>query len=161
MTLFMKTILHTLNRLFEVENRKLTQGEKQLAQSVFGIHLQLDAIRIMAHRGVLKNYAISPNGNIYFHPQNWCQDFSTLSLAKQSWLIHELTHVWQIQQGLAVVRKAIFDRKYQYVLEQGKLFFQYGIEQQAQMVQDYFIRKSRGQECQAYEDCIPFLSQKA
>ncbi|TCB52585.1 type IV secretion protein Rhs [Acinetobacter sp. ANC 4779] len=161
MTLFMKPLLHALNQLFEVENRKLTQGEKQLAQSVFGAHLQLNAIRIVAHRGVIKNYAISPNGNIYFHPQNWCEDFSKLSLAKQSWLIHELTHVWQIQQGLAVVRKAIFDRKYQYVLEQGKLFLQYGIEQQAQMVQDYFIKKSQGQECSAYEDCIPFLSQKA
>ena len=161
MTLFMKPILHTLNQLFEVKNRKLTQGERQLAQSVFGTHLQLDTIRIVAHRAVLKNYAISPNGHIYFNPKSWCEDFSKLSLAKQSWLIHELTHVWQIQQGLAVVRKAIFDRKYRYVLEQGKLFLQYGIEQQAQMVQDYFIKKSRGQECQAYEDCIPFLSQKA
>ncbi|NNG99341.1 type IV secretion protein Rhs [Acinetobacter sp. ANC 5414] len=161
MTLFMKPILHTLNQLFEVKNRKLTLGEKQLAQSVFGTHLQLDAIRIVAHRAVLKNYAISPNGHIYFNPKNWCEDFSKLSLAKQSWLIHEMTHVWQIQQGLAVVRKAIFDRKYRYVLEQGKLFLQYGIEQQAQMVQDYFIKKSRGQECRAYKDCILFLSQKA
>jgi hypothetical protein len=157
----MKPLLHRLNQLFVVQSRPLSAGEKQLAQSVFGHHLQLNSIRIVAHRGVIKNYAISPNGNIYFHPENWNEDFSKLSLAKQSWLIHELTHVWQIQQGLAVVRKAIFDRKYHYVLEQGKLFLQYGIEQQAQMVQDYFIKKSRGQECQAYEECIPFLTQKA
>lgn len=76
-------------------------------------------------------------------------------------LVGKLAHVWQIQHGLSVVRKAIFDRRYHYILEQGKLFLQYGIEQQAQMVQDYFIKKARGQECQAYESCIPFLSQKA
>ena len=69
--------------------------------------------------------------------------------------------MWQIQQGLSVVRKSLFDREYHYILEQGKLFLQYGIEQQAQMVQDYFIKKALGKECQAYESCIPFLSQKA
>ena len=157
----MKSILNNLNQLLEVKSRQLTAAEKQLAKSVFGAHLQLDAIRIVAHRGVIKNYAISPNGNVYFNPQNWCDDFSKRSLQKQSWLIHELAHVWQIQQGLSVVRKAIFDRRYNYILEQGKLFLQYGIEQQAQMVQDYFIKKACGQECQAYEACIPFLSQKA
>ncbi|OTG68274.1 type IV secretion protein Rhs [Acinetobacter sp. ANC 4470] len=157
----MKTILNNINQLLEVKSRKLTQAEKQLARSVFGAHLQLGAIRIVAHRGVIKNYAISPNGNIYFNPQNWCEDFSKLSLQQQSWLIHELTHVWQIQQGLSVVRKSIFDRQYRYILEQGKLFLQYGIEQQAQMVQDYFIKKALGKECQAYEACIPFVSQKA
>ena len=157
----MKFILQFLNQLFEVKSRHLTTGEKQLAHSVFGAHLQLDKIKIIAHRAVLKNYAISPDGCIYFHPASWSEDFSKLSLAKQAWLIHELTHVWQIQQGLAVVRKALFDRQYNYVIQQGKLFLHYGIEQQAQMVQDYFIKKSRGQQCQAYEACIPFLSKLA
>lgn len=68
-----------------------------------------------------------------------------------------MAHVWQIQQGIKVVRKAIFDRQYQYVLEQGKLFLSYGIEQQAQMVQDYFVRHAQGKQCDAYEHCIPFL----
>lgn len=157
----MKPILHTLNQLFEVKSRHLTSGERQLAASVFGESLRLDSIKIIAHRGVLKHYAISPNGHIYFHPSNWCEDFSKSPLAQQSWLIHELTHVWQIQQGISVVRKAIFNRQYHYVLEQGKSFLHYGIEQQAQMVQDYFIRKELGQACQAYEVCIPFLVEHA
>ena len=156
----MKWIARSLSHVFEVHSRQLTLGEKQLAESVFGTHLQLDKIKIIAHRLVLKNYAISPNGNIYFHPASWSKDFSKLSLVKQAWLIHELTHVWQLQQGLAVVRKALFDRQYHYVMQQGKLFLHYGIEQQAQMVQDYFIKKSQGQQCQAYEACIPFLAQK-
>ncbi|HBL97627.1 MAG: type IV secretion protein Rhs, partial [Psychrobacter sp.] len=77
---------------------------------------------------------------------------------KQSWLIHELTHVWQLQQGLKVVRGALIDRRYDYVLETGKSFFKYGIEQQARMVQDYFVRRQKGQDCQDLEACIPFLT---
>jgi len=72
-----------------------------------------------------------------------------------------MTHVWQYQQGIAVVRKALFDRRYHYVIQQGKLFLSYGIEQQAQIVQDYFIKKTQGQNCDAYEQCIPFLAPKA
>lgn len=81
-------------------------------------------------------------------------------LSIQSWLIHELTHVWQYQQGMNVIRNAVFNRRYQYILQQGKQFFEYGIEQQAQMVQDYFLRRVKGQECSAYEACIPFLNKQ-
>lgn len=140
-----------------LKQRPLTAAEKAMAFSVFGTALNVDNIQIIAHRLILKNYAISPNGHVYFHPQNWCEDFAKCSLFKQSWLIHELTHVWQIQQGMAVVRKALFNRRYHYILEQGKSFFHYGIEQQAQMVQDYFLRRAQGQGCTQYEQCIPFL----
>ena len=140
-----------------LRRRGLTLGEKQLAISVFGDTLQLDQVEIIAHRWVLKDYGVSPNGNIYFNLQNWCEDFSSKSLGQQSWLIHELTHVWQFQHGMRVLLRALFNRKYGYVLKEGKVFFKYGIEQQAQMVQDYFLRRAKGQECSAYEACIPFL----
>lgn len=143
--------------LFILNRRFLTMGEKTLAKTVFGDALALDDIEIVAHHLVLKDYAISPNGNVYFHPKDWCEDFSLKNLNEQSWLIHELTHVWQIQQGIAVIRKALIDRRYQYVLTAGKLFSQYGIEQQAQMVQDYFIKSRQGKNCDAYHQCIPFL----
>ena len=140
-----------------VQKRLLTHAEKQLAMSVFGTSIKLEHIQIVAHRLVLKNYAISPNGNIYFHPENWCEDFTQDTILKQSWFIHELVHVWQYQQGVKLIRTALFDRKYNYVLHQGKQFFQYGIEQQAQMVQDYFIRLHTGQSCQDLATCIPFI----
>lgn len=93
----MKWIARSLSHVFEVHSRQLTLGEKQLAESVFGTHLQLDKIKIIAHRLVLKNYAISPNGNIYFHPASWSKDFSKLSLVKQAWLIHELISISSIK----------------------------------------------------------------
>ena len=140
------------------QSRCLTIGEIALARSVFGDSIRLDEVRLKTTWWVLKNYAVSPNGHIYFNPADWIDDFSAASLGKQSWLIHELTHVWQLQQGLKVVRGALIDRRYDYVLETGKSFFKYGIEQQARMVQDYFVRRQRAQDCQDLEACIPFLT---
>ena len=142
------------------QSRQLTEGEIALARSVFGDSLKLDGVQLKTAWWVLKHYAVSPNGNIYFHPADWVTDFSQCSLGKQSWLIHELTHVWQLQQGLKVVRGAIINRRYDYVLEAGKSFFNYGIEQQARMVQDYFVRRHHGHDCRDFETCIPFLKEQ-
>lgn len=144
---------------FFVSNaRHLTEGERKLASQIFGDALILDEVKVIAHRLVLKHYAISPNGSIYFHPHDYRADFSLECLTLQAWLIHELTHVWQLQQGIAVVKEALFDRRYRYILQAGKCFWNYGIEQQAQMVQDYFLLSQRGQYCEELKQCIPFLS---
>ena len=142
------------------QSRQLTDGEIVLARSVFGDTINLDNVHLKTAWWVLKHYAVSPNGNIYFHPADWVTDFSQCSLGKQSWLIHELTHVWQLQHGLKVVRGAIINRRYDYVLEAGKSFFNYGIEQQARMVQDYFVRRHHGHDCCDFENCVPFLKEQ-
>lgn len=150
-----------LYRNAKQQSRLLTTGEIALARSVFGDSINLDEVQLKTAWWVLKHYAVSPNGHIYFNRADWIIDFSDASLSKKSWLIHELTHVWQLRQGLKVVRGALIDRRYDYVLKTGKSFFNYGIEQQARMVQDYFIRRQRGQDCQALETCIPFLIVKS
>ena len=142
------------------QSRFLTVGEIDLAYSVFGDSLNTSEIQLKTAWWVLKNYAVSPNGNIYFNSADWITDFSAASLGKKSWLIHELTHVWQLQRGLKVLQGALINRRYSYVLQAGKPFLNYGIEQQARMVQDYFIRRHLGQDCQAFEACIPFLQTK-
>lgn len=144
-------------KLMVIQSRPLTEREIALVRLVFGESLHVERVRIVAHRAILPHYALSPNGHIYFNPADWCEDFSKTSIAKQSWLIHELTHVWQVQQGIAVVRKALLDRRYHYTLQPGKDFLKYGVEQQAQMVQDYFLKKHLGQQCDSYQQCIPFL----
>ena len=141
------------------KSRPLTEAEIQMAQLVFGTNFDLSEVRLKTAWWVLKNYAVSPNGNIYFHPKDWVEDFSNQSLGKRSWLIHELTHVWQLQQGLKVVRGAVVNRRYDYILAEGKSFFSYGIEQQARMVQDYYLRRELGKDCQPWQACIPFLQQ--
>lgn len=146
-----------LHKILKIEQQRgLTGAEIALARSVFADQLQVDAVRLYACRWVLRGYAISPNGHVYFHPEDWREDFTESPLNIQSWLIHELVHVWQVQQGMAVLRRAVFDRRYRYQLEQGKPFLAYGIEQQAQIVQDYFVRRARGLDCMAWENCLPF-----
>lgn len=141
------------------KSRPLTEAEIKMAHSVFGSDFDVSQVRLKTAWWVLKNYAVSPNGNIYFNPKDWVEDFSKQSLGKKSWLIHELTHVWQLQQGLKVVRGAMMNRRYDYILQEGKPFFTYGIEQQACMVQDYFVRREQGKDCGAWQACIPFLQQ--
>ncbi|XID74301.1 type IV secretion protein Rhs [Alkanindiges sp. WGS2144] len=138
--------------------RPLTLGEKSLAYSVFHDQLDLNSPRICSSDWILTGYAMSPNGHVYFNPADYLEDFSTASLDKQGWFMHEMTHVWQVQQGMKVIQRALLDRRYRYLLKQGKSFFAYGIEQQAQMVQDFFIKRSLGQDCQALEQCLPFFN---
>lgn len=143
--------------LRKTQSRPLSIGERQIAQSVFGNNLELDNIQLKTAWWVLKGYAVSPNGNIYFHPDDFCQDFSDKPLHIRAWLVHELTHVWQIQQGIKVVQKAVLNRKYRYQFQQGKSFFSYGVEQQARMVEEYYIHREQGKDCTAWKQCVPFL----
>lgn len=137
--------------------RPLTAGEQAIAHSVFGNSLALDDIRLTTAWWVLRGYAVSPNGWVYFHQDDFCEDFSDKPLHIRAWLVHELTHIWQIQQGMAVVRRAIFNRKYGYEFKTGKSFFKYGIEQQAKMVEDFYVRRELGKDCTAWRECVPFL----
>ncbi|MFZ3191786.1 MAG: type IV secretion protein Rhs [Moraxellaceae bacterium] len=144
-------------KILRIERQRgLTTAEMALAFSVFGTQLNTARVQLVACRWILRGYAMSPNGHVYFHPDDWREDFAQADLNIQSWLIHELVHVWQVQQGIAVLRRAVFDRRYRYQLVQGKPFLAYGIEQQAQIVQDYFVRREKGQECAAWEACLPF-----
>lgn len=146
------------NRIAQTQIRHLTDGEKLMAKSVFGDSLILDNIQLKTAWWVLKGYAVSPNGNIYFHPSDFIADFSEQNLAKRAWLIHELTHVWQLQQGIHVVKKALFNRKYRYQFVKNKPFLAYGVEQQARMVEDFYISREQAKNCDNFLACIPFLN---
>lgn len=137
-------------------SRALSDGEKAIAKSVFGDAIDLESIRLKTAWWVLKGFAVSPNGNIYFHPSDWMEDVSCETLVRRAWLIHELTHVWQVQQGRAVFWRALFNRKYRYQFD-GKDFGRYGVEQQARMVEEYYIRREMGLDCSAWQACVPFL----
>ncbi len=90
LTSFANDLSQKLTSLATSSSRILTDGERALAKSVFGDALVLDSIRICSSPLILKGYAMSPNGSIYFNPNDLSADFSKLSLPTQSWLIHEL-----------------------------------------------------------------------
>ena len=57
------------------------------------------------------------------------------------WLIHEMTHAWQFQQGMWVKLRSAAYHVYNYgdISKATKRFYSYGVEQQACIVADYFL----------------------
>lgn len=138
-------------------SRPLSAAERAIAKSVFGDDLNLDSVRIKSAFWVLKGYAVAPNGCVYFHRDDWREDFGDASLAARAWLVHELLHVWQFQKGAAVFWRALLDRRYRYRLKKDKPFWRYGIEQQAKIVEDFYKRRELGKDRRAIAALLPFL----
>jgi hypothetical protein len=144
--------------------RRLTKGERGLADEVFGDALLLDDVRMLA----------SPFPRA-FVPGRWFgrdwiawprrglpDDIAAAPVKTQATLIHELVHVWQAQQGvnllLAKLRAGDDRAAYVYPLEAcawGGL----NIEQQASAVEHAF-RLSRREAAPAraafYRAVVPF-----
>jgi len=130
-------------------SRALTPGEGMLAASMFGDAIDYDRVRI--HRRKYwplqsPRMTMAPNGHLWFHPHadHYCPDFCAApSLSLQGHFIHEMTHVWQAQTRgrwyLPLMRHPWC--RYDYVLEPGKPFTAYGIEQQAEIVRHAFLAR--------------------
>lgn len=129
-----------------MESRALEAGEIALCRMIFGDAIDYSKVRLIKGKWwpfQPRNAAMSPNGNIYFHPTagGWSEDFSKEMLARQGFFIHEMTHVWQAQRGGALylpLMRHPFCR-YSYDLKPGKRFHRYGLEQQAEIVRHRFL----------------------
>jgi hypothetical protein len=126
--------------------RSLTDGEIELARSVFGDAIDYGRVLIVRRKWWLfqpKRVVMAPAGNIHFHPKSalWSDDFSRERLSLQGLFIHEMTHVWQAQTRgrfyLPLMRHPFC--RYGYRLIEGRPFGRYGLEQQAEMVRHCFL----------------------
>jgi len=83
---------------------------------------------------------MSPNGEMWFREETYSHDFSREQLAKKHRFMHELMHVWQAQKGMSVRTRGLFSRfaDYSYSLDKANIF-DYGLEQQASLVSDYWL----------------------
>jgi hypothetical protein len=121
--------------------RLLTIGEKAEARAVFGEALNLDRVRVHARPRFFfqpKGTAMSPNGHVYYHARDCRADFAC-GPAPMAWLIHELAHVWQHQTGQWVLLRGMVERRYDYGrLTMASRFADFGLEQQASIVEDYY-----------------------
>jgi hypothetical protein len=129
-------------------SRPLTPGERALAAGVFGS--ALDPGRVTLRRGKWfafqpRAVTMAPDGHVWFHPRGgeWRDDFAAAGLASRTLLVHELTHVWQVQSGVNLILARRPFARYAYLpLVPGRPFAAYGIEQQACIVADaYFLRE--------------------
>ena len=148
-------------------SRTLTPGERALVAEVFGN--ALDPAPVTLRRGKWfpfqpRRVVMAPDGHVWFHPDGpeWRDDFATAGLASQALLIHELTHVWQVQSGINLIVARRPFAPYAYLpLVAGRPFAAYGIEQQACIVADAFLltrgcRVAGAPPLAVYRALIPF-----
>jgi hypothetical protein len=132
-------------------SRHLTSGEIALLRSVFKDAIDYPKVWLVKGKWWPfhpRGAAMAPMGNIYFHPEGggWSEDFSKEPLSRQGFFVHEMTHVWQTQTKgrlyLPLMRHPFCG--YSYVIEPGRPFAHYGLEQQAEIVRHAFLAKHGG-----------------
>lgn len=131
--------------------RNLTTGEIKLAGEIFRDSIRYERVRV--HRGKYyfaqpANSGMTPSGEIYVNGSIYRKDYAAAHVELQAFFIHEMTHVWQYQNRILHVKLAAifgqirclgnYRKMYEYKLEAGKSLLEYGIEQQAAIVEDYF-----------------------
>ncbi len=126
-------------------SRALAGAEVELARSVFGDAIRYTHVRIHNRKWwpfQPRGTTMAPDGHLWFHPKGglFCEDFCGQSLTRQGLFIHEMTHVWQHQQGVFLPLARHPFCKYDYDYEPGKPFERYGIEQQAEIARHLFFR---------------------
>ncbi|WP_240606383.1 hypothetical protein [Phenylobacterium kunshanense] len=130
--------------------RRLSPGERALAAEVFGAGLDAGRVRILALPLWRRAFVAGP-GLIVWPAASLPADFaaSEVPLRAQAVFVHELTHVWQAQNGvrllLAKIKAGDSAASYAYDLERGPGFLAMNIEQQAMVVEHAFLA-SRGGE---------------
>lgn len=148
--------------------RPLSEGEIALARSMFGTAIDYSRVTIRRRKWAFfqpRRVAMAPRGHIHFHPGGdaYCDDFTHVSLARQSLFIHEMTHVWQTQtlgEWYLVTHRMPWAR-YDYALRPGWPLDRYGIEQQACIVQHAFVLRNGGRvpgvaDAAAYDALVSF-----
>lgn len=108
---------------------------------------------------------MAPNGNIYYPKgtSSYSENFFNADIHKQATFIHELGHVWQYQIGISVKMRGILERSYDYLpMTASSVFFEFGIEQQAQIIRDYFyllngFSNPAWPSIDTYKAVIPFI----
>lgn len=130
------------------QGRPLTDAEARLATSVFGTAIDYSRVRIHNAKWAFfqpRGTAMAPDGHIWFHPlgRGYCDDFCDREVDDQGLYIHEMTHVWQRQQGVFLPLARHPFCRYDYSLIPGWPLARYGIEQQAEIVRHAFLLRER------------------
>ena len=142
--------------------RVLTEGERRVAEAMFGAAIDPDRVRIH-HRKWWPlqpaNVAMAPDGHLWMGEALWREDFTVAEPSLQALFVHELTHVWQAQRGgrwfLPFMRHPFC--RYRYSIVPGRPFRRYGLEQQAMIVEHAWRARKRGAPDEALEGLLPFF----
>ena len=121
--------------------RTLTEGERNLAASIYGGAIDYDAVTVKRSKWFPfqpRNILMAPTGHVHVHPLSdyWSADYSQERVHLQGLFLHELCHDWQSQRRgkyyLPLMRHPYCRNPYK--VEVGREFARYGLEQQAEIV---------------------------
>jgi hypothetical protein len=136
-----------------VEGRVLTDREIALLQPIYGAGVDLSLVRVIPAK--LSRFQgddtyMTPENSIYAPGSLFEEDFAAPGIDPylQAVFVHELAHVWQHQSGLDVVAagfvsfvdtKGRYGKGYAYALGLGRDLTEYAVEQQASILEDWFL----------------------
>jgi hypothetical protein len=130
-------------------NRPLTAGERALLRPLFRDGIDYDQVRVIAAPFPFQpaDTYMTLGGHIYAPGPLFREDFS-LRGDDRAVLVHEIGHVWQFANGIDLIAHAIadftkhrgnYEQAYWYRLEPGRDLADYGVEQQASILEDYYL----------------------
>ncbi|MFA4815021.1 MAG: DUF4157 domain-containing protein [Candidatus Gracilibacteria bacterium] len=143
-SIFVGAIMLIVLTLFS-GGRPLTGGELLLAEVIFGDSIDYDQVRIKSGGSLTWIYPGVTLGNVIAFPEG---AYDETDIKAQALLLHELTHVWQYQSaGWGYVPRALYEEVFQqaYVIhyDESKSFTDYDIEEQGEIVAEYFLMGDR------------------
>jgi hypothetical protein len=131
-------------------NRPLTTGERALLRPLYGNAIDYDKVRVIDNSFVMQpeGVYVTPRGHIYAPGALFRDDFSTGSPGDRAVFVHEIGHVWQFANGMNLLgqglvefvsRRGKYQEAYPYTLDASRDLSDYGMEQQASILEDYYI----------------------
>lgn len=153
-------------QIVKTNTRNLTSIEEKEAQGIFGNRINyrkvhIDEASFLAFLGT-KLKRCSGMGVATFHTINFNRKLNaTAGSSDMKWLIHELTHVAQMEHaGSKYLIEAFYAQAtegYAYMSGEKKHFREYNREQQACIVADYYITRCLGGSTATYDPYIAEL----
>ena len=131
--------------------RSITGGEEKFLRAVFVDTLPYSRQQVAPNTDNLggKNNSITPGSTPFMSTNIWCADFSDPSVSKlpKSSFVHEFVHVWQFYHGITklsamwlyVRNLGDYAQAYPYDLSDSDDLTDYNIEQQASIIQDWWL----------------------
>ncbi|HEY4058116.1 MAG TPA: hypothetical protein VGM39_15990 [Kofleriaceae bacterium] len=132
-----------------VPNRALTDGEIAMIKPIFRDGVDYTRVRVIDNSFPLQpeNVYMTPRGHIYAPGSLYSADFSLADPNIRETFVHEMTHVWQFSNGMDLIARGAvetlkyrgnYEKAYPYELDASRDLVEYGMEQQASLVEDYF-----------------------
>ncbi|WP_239351417.1 hypothetical protein [Snodgrassella communis] len=85
-------------------------------------------------------------GGIYYPIKEYLEDYFIAKIEDRHLFIHEMVHIWQYQMGMWVALRGACSLlvDYEYALTDDKVLSDYGMEQQASIITDYYLLRYFG-----------------